>query len=584
MSDEAVAVQNQSIRVGLIRAGIGVAQSIALYLLVNAAQTKTWPSTNGALFSALVPVFLFAPPVAVLGLSDLRPRRLIGWTLTMAVIGAALGWYSLAPYQSWTGFFLFLVAFGLGTFIAHCLVVAGNVDRGFVASYATYFDISWKCGVQLALAAAFTVALRLLFDLGGGLFDLINIHAYGRIIRESWFWIPVTTLAAIGAVHATDVRTGIVRSVQKLSCNLLSWLLPPLALICAAFLLSLAFTGLEPLWNTRMASTILLAAAASLILLINAVYQDGARAEDGGKARVIALPLRLAIQIASVSLVPLAGLAAYGIFLRVDQHGWSNYRVIAATGALVAACHALGYALAATRWKTQFRPIEATNVATALVFIVVLISLLTPVADPTRITVASQIARLKSGKILPEAFNYAFLRFDTGRYGKEALQKLAEGDSTSVVATRARNALMIKHRYELPPEHVARAADAADRKAQIKVLYPSGASLPQGFLDQDFSYRRIPGCLLKVGATPCDAAIIDLNRDSVPEIILTDVSTRWYVFGETDKGWSYRGFFRSNTWGFNEALRTGKFEIVPPIYGDIKIGEKRFHLDLEEQE
>jgi len=89
MSDEAVAVQSLSIRVGLIRTGIGVAQSIALYLLFNAAQTKTWPFTNGALFSALVPVFLFAPPVAVLGLSDLRPRRLIGWTLTIAVIGVA---------------------------------------------------------------------------------------------------------------------------------------------------------------------------------------------------------------------------------------------------------------------------------------------------------------------------------------------------------------------------------------------------------------------------------------------------------------------------------------------------------------
>jgi len=592
MSDETEAAPNTLTQTGLIRAGIGLVQGVALYLLFDAGKGETWPFTNGPLFSALTTVFLFAPPVAVLGLSHLRPRRVIGWTFTVAVIGAAMGWYSFTRDPSWEGnthsalFVLCLVAFGLGTFIAHCLVIAGNIDRRFVANYATYFDVSWKYGVQIALAAAFTGALWLLLMLGTGLFDLIGLRLFGRIIEQSWFWIPVTALASTCALHVTDARSGIVRSVQALGCNLLSWLLPLMALICATFLLSLAFTGLEPLWNTRKASNILLVAAASLILLINAAYQDGPRVEKDGKARVIALPLRLAILVASVGLVPLAGLAAYGISLRVNQYGWSPDRVIAAACAAIAACHTLGYAFAAARWKAQFRPIEATNVATAVIAIVVLIGLLTPIADPARISVASQIARLNSGKISPEGLDYTFLRFDAGRYGKEALQKLTEGDSTSVVATRARNALAAQSRYGGQEQQAA----AGDRKEQIKVVYPTSASLPQTFLDQDWNKYdhsvsfSLPDCLLKGGAAPCEAVIVDLNNDAVPEIMLLLPNTlRWAVFGESGGRWIYRGDFRADYRcpDARGALAAGRFEVVAPIYGDIKIGDQRLRLQRE---
>jgi hypothetical protein len=33
-------------------------------------------------------------------------------------------------------------------FIAHSLVVAGDADRAFVATYPHYFDVSWKHGVK----------------------------------------------------------------------------------------------------------------------------------------------------------------------------------------------------------------------------------------------------------------------------------------------------------------------------------------------------------------------------------------------------------------------------------------------------
>jgi hypothetical protein len=48
-----------------------------------------------------------------------------------------------------------------------------------------------------------------------------------------------------------------------------------MTLIAVFFLLALPFTGLESLWSTRRATSILLTAAAVLIVLINAAYQAG---------------------------------------------------------------------------------------------------------------------------------------------------------------------------------------------------------------------------------------------------------------------------------------------------------------------
>lgn len=90
-----------------------------------------------------------------------------------------------------------------------------------------------------------------------------------------WFSIPTSTLATAAALHVTDVRAGLVRGVRTLVLVLLSWLLPLMALIGAGFLVGLVFTGLEPLWKTQHAAAILLSAAALLIVLLNAAYQDG---------------------------------------------------------------------------------------------------------------------------------------------------------------------------------------------------------------------------------------------------------------------------------------------------------------------
>src|SRR6202035_737930 len=112
--------------------------------------------------------------------------------------------------------------------------------------------------------------------------------------------------------------------------------------------------------------------------------------------------------------------------LRVSQYGWSQERVFAAACLVVATCYAIGYALAAIISQLALKPLERTNVFQAVSTVGWLRGLLSPMADPYRVSVADQIGRLKSGKISAGQFDYTLLRFRTGSYGMNALRQLAE--------------------------------------------------------------------------------------------------------------------------------------------------------------
>jgi hypothetical protein len=210
-----------------------------------------------------------------------------------------------------------------------------------------------------------------------------------------------------------------VRGARTLGLTLLSWLLPMMALIVIAFLMALLFTGFEPLWNTRNATVILLVAAAALVLLINTAYQDGYSEHP---VRI----LRYAGALAIITLLPLVGIATYALSLRIGQYGWTPERIIALACAVVAACYALGYAVAVLASHPWLKWLEVTNVFTAFVILGVLLALFSPIADPARISVADQVARLEAGKISLEQFDFAFLRFQSGRFGLDALERLKE--------------------------------------------------------------------------------------------------------------------------------------------------------------
>ncbi|MBV8977987.1 MAG: DUF4153 domain-containing protein [Alphaproteobacteria bacterium] len=568
-----------------VRLALGLAQGAALYFLYDAYDGHSWPATDGYLFAPLLMLAVLAPLLVMQGAGNLRALTLVLWTAVAGAIIWSLAWYDIWrwPHEFlWYGgqnestqrliptfaLWFFLSA---GLFIAHALISGGDADRRFMASYPTHFDVAWKLGVQFALAFLFVGAFWLVLWLGAELFKLIKLDFFQKLIEHRWFAIPATTLATAVALHVSDVRAGFVRGLRTLALVLLSWLLPLMAVIAAGFLASLPFTGLEPLWATRRASASLLLAAAALVVLINAAYQDG---EDERRAAGI---FAYAIRAASLLLVPIAGLAIYGIALRVRQYGWTVERIASAACALVAASYAIGYAL--NSFVPSRHLIERWNFVTAILILIVLGVIFSPIADPARIAVDSQVARLESGKVKPEQFDFRYLRFHAARFGNEALQRLAAAPHPQAVRKSAAAALAATSYYALPRTFVFR--PLSDRLT----VYPKGTILPAGFLKlsakDDPASAQWLACLGPSNET-CDAVLSDQDGDGRPEVIVFDGSSA-QVFKEQAPGqWRLRGSaFARGCSAFFDALREHRFQTARPQdpMDDIVVQGVRFHFE-----
>ncbi|WP_226637360.1 DUF4153 domain-containing protein [Brevundimonas poindexterae] len=496
---------------------IGLFQGFALYGLFLSIddQPLLWPATQPEIFGPLALVSLYLPVILLGGLGRLKLRSLVIWGVVACALLAFLGWYDVArqalmdqrePFLS-LPLFPFLAA---ALFIAHHLIVPADQAGQRIAPYPLYFDVAWKAGVQLALSVGFTGALWLLLFLGAGLFYLIGIRAFGNLLAEPWFNLPLTGLTFALAVHLADVRDGLIRGVRAVILMLLSWLLPVIAALTAAFLFALPFTGLSGLWEQGSATALMLAAAAVLIVLINAAYQDGT--EDTRPPLV----LRWAAIAGGFLLIPLIGVATSGLALRIGQYGLTPDRVIVAACILIGAAYAVGYgwaALSSLRRGDWMRPLERTNIGTGALAVVLIVLLFSPVLDPARLSVMDQMARLERGAVTPEQFDYRFLRVESGKAGKAALERLTKSKDAEV-ARRAKEEIAKTERWET----LANSTRAPEVRA-----WPEDTSLPEGFL-ADVS-RGDP----RWQCTPedCVATLRDLDGDGADEVLM---ATRLGVF------------------------------------------------------
>ena len=571
-------------RFAAIRLLIGLAQGAMLWVLFHAAETHSWPSTNLNVFGPALLIGLFLPIAAVTTIGSLRPSTLACWLIGAALFVGFLGLHEVARgsmqlHQAAAGSATandfdprpqIFPAAALALFIAQSLIVAADAERRLIASYRAYFDIAWKQEVQLLLAVLFLGLFWGVLWLGAGLFDLIGIDALKKLLTHSSFAIPASTLAVAVALHLTDIRAGLVQGMRNLLHMLLSWLLPLAALLIVAFIATLPFTGLAPLWRTSHGAEIVLAAAAVLIVLINTAYRDGTIA-------ILPSPLRWAGSAAALCLPVLVAISAYGLTLRIGQRGWTEARVIAVACTVIGGLYAVGYAsgtVASVRWLKR---LEATNIATAGLIVAVIVAL-TTIADPARLAVADQVARLAAGRVTPAEFDFKYLRFDSGRYGRAALEQLKDASWTNPdVKREAARALALANRYETQPPDQA-------QLARIPV-YPTGHTLPQHFLDQNWATVErpydLPRCLTN-SSEPCEAYITGA-RDG-PAMIIVAGTAKWSsgvaFTANADGVWQPIGSI-SNVFtcdSVRQAMRRGEYRWVAPRQMDLEVAGQRLTL------
>ena len=335
---------------------------------------------------------------------------------------------------------------------------------------------AWTNMVLWAASWAFVLISWLLANLLAELFHLIGIDLLRDALKESWFTIGLIGAAFGAATGLLRDRDKVLGLLQRVVTTVLSVLAPILAVGLALFVLALPFTGLEPLWEKTSATTpVLLIAVAGAFLLANAIIGNAPEEEARAPA------LKLSAMVLGAVMAPLAIVAAISTWLRIDQHGFTPERLWALVFVLIVLAVAASYFWVVMRgrrnWSDRVRP---TNVRLALVICGLALLLATPLINFGAISTRDQLARLESGQVKPEEFDWAALRFDFGPQGKAALERLSRQGGGQVRAYAAK-ALVAKERWALAEETKVNQR-ANELRRSIRIL-PRPAALPAGLND-----------------------------------------------------------------------------------------------------
>ncbi|MBI2240538.1 MAG: DUF4153 domain-containing protein [Magnetospirillum gryphiswaldense] len=571
----------------MVRLVLGLAQGFALHFVIRALEQTTAGDGVPYFLGILLPLIAYLPLIAMLEVERMSVARLNAWLAALAILLAGLTvhdfWRRTGTEIASYGFFdkantpspTLMITLVPMLFVANILFSAASQDRRRIASYGRYFEVAWKQGLQLAFAAGFVAALWMVLWLGAALFGILKLDFFRELIKRSWFYWPVSLMAVGAALHLTDVAPGIIAGIRRLALVLLSWLLPLITLIILGFLGALTVTSLDLLWQTKRAAMLLLAAAGWLVILANCAYQQGPP-HDGHDGHIPAKPLAWAGVLVGPILLVLVSLAGYAAYLRVAQYGWTADRVLLAATILVAGLYALGYSTAGW-WNGQpRRRWEATNVAASFAILVILVALMSPLADPARIAVNSQLARLEKGLVDDKTFDFISLRFDGARYGIEALRHMA-ATGPEEQAKAAQKSLASKNRYEnrSMPAEITEAQVAAN----LVVAYPPNTALPQGLAKPKLNFLPC----FNYADKHCDVVILGKapgGRTMAAVINSIDKFRSAFLAIEYSPGqWGIYGQYPRLCDSHYQALLRGEFSLLPPVLPDLNFGGRRYHLE-----
>lgn len=447
---------------------LGSVLAVAVYLLLHEPQDRLTQDVLRMSAASFLAVFGIAFGFT---LERVRPLWSLGFAFASALVVALVFYWNGSP-EGWSA--------GDGWRVFSALLVVAIAAPLFQAmrdeghrrlDYAPIHAHAWTNIVLWFSAWAFVLISWLLGQLLAELFHLIGIDLLRDALRKGWFNAAIIGAALGGAIGLLRDRDNVLGLLQRVATTVLSVLAPVLAVGLVLFVVALPFTGLKPLWeNTSATTPILLFAIVGAFLLTNAVIGNSPQEEAKGRA------LRLSAMVLASVMAPLAVVAAISTWLRIEQHGFTPERLWAVAFILVVLATSITYAWTVVRgrfgWAERIRP---ANVRLALGICAFALLLATPVLDFGAISTRDQLARLESGKIKPEEFDWAALRFDFGPAGRRALERTRDTGPANL-RTLAATALVNKNRV-VANEAVRVGRTDSDLAANLRVV-PLPAPVP----------------------------------------------------------------------------------------------------------
>ena len=486
----------------LILAMVGALAGGSLYLLFRMVSEGGLNQTVAMAAMVFVGV-LFTSLLALTGPMEL-PRALGRAGLQAGIVAALIFWASLrfnAVDDVATS--PIIVASGLIlTFIPLPFILAED-GLGW-RNYPALFMAAWGIVMRSTVAWVFVGILWLVIYLSHALLSLVGIDVISQIILMPPVpWLITGT--AFGLAMAVALELSEVMSAY-LVLRLLRLLVPVILVVMAVFLVAVGLNGFGRLQGVSASAILLAMVGLAATLVTSAVDQDD---EDA----VQTLAMQRATQGLAAILILQAGVASWGIVVRVLDHGWTPERLFASTVAVLALGYGVTYLYAVARGRAWMERIRQANIWMAVALMALAVLWLTPVLNPERISVNSQMARFESGKTPLAEFDVYSL-FQWGRAGAAAKVVLAEtAKSDPALAT-----VMASPEYAASPATV----DAEAMRAALKIALPVQPASGSGVRDQllarasDYdlqSWTAACAVTLDVGGPACVLVVADFLPD-----------------------------------------------------------------------
>lgn len=418
-----------AVRMRMVLSAVGALAGVSLYLLTEAVAQGLLPGRVALGLGAFGAVF-FGGFLAMTG--PLPPGRAAPGALLVAVgVAALVSWAALrhARVESFVQSPYPLLAAAVLAFLPLPFWMAARGGGGWRDDEAL-FTQSWTIIVRYGAAWLFTGLVWAMLLLSGGLLALVGLDLVDVLIDAAP--VPyVVTGAALGLGLAVVTELADVVS-PYLILRLMRLMVPPVLAVVALFLVALPLHGLAPLLGG-------LSVAATLMAIVGVGVTLVSTAVDATDAEAVQSPFMQAATRALAALVtPLAALAGWAVWLRVEDAGWTPARVAAALIAGVALGYGLVYLRALVSGRGWMARIRSGNRGMALAIIALAGLSLTPALDAEAISARSQLARYEAGRIDAAGLDLAALS-RWGHAGAAALAALeAQGLQPGQEALAAR--------------------------------------------------------------------------------------------------------------------------------------------------
>ena len=561
---------------------LSFAQGIALLALWRATDNGVWPGDTPVVNYPLWTLAIVWPGMLLLGLESTHRLRTLaltgGFVALLMPLTAYVGWQA-SPFGEFpVGS---LLAGLVASLLVACLLALPMLKRLAMRQpldYAAWFARSWRAFLVTIIGVVTVVGLYLVLFLFGLLFAAIGIDFVMELLSKDWILAPLLAVALGQSVSIFRRLENVIDGIANLLCILMRLLLPLVLGVAAVFLAALPFTGLKPLWGTDNGTALLLWLNAIALFCVNGAY----RSSEGD---VYPRHLHRAIAL-GVGLLPvISALAAYGLSMRIGQHGWSVSRCQAALVCVLLGGLSVAYAVCVVWRRASWTGLLGrVNVAFACCVLAAMLLVNTPLLDFRAVSLNSQVQRVEAGEIWLDEFDFRYAKEQLARPGWLQMQTwIAEHEDTDPALVRQ---IRRAPRYTVV---------AGKLNWSLVEHRPSPFEVPQAVLrlfDRTLADSSDWSVFFNAGEWRRSARFLartDVDADGSEDYVLV-VGAGYGDFQTRNDVFALCAYWRDDRWNVrlltppptplvdvDESLKSGVAEVVSPAFMDLKVGELTFH-------